>query len=123
MKLGNTVKKLRKERHLTLSDLSKQSGIQMATLSRIENHKANGSVNNYFRIAEALDMKLSELFLEYENDCGDEYDFSSRRCSANLAGSEFKENLFKEAQIPQNLKDILGEASSINIKMVSVNFK
>jgi transcriptional regulator with XRE-family HTH domain len=68
MKFGSTIKKLRKAKKLTLSDVSRESGIQMATLSRIENNKMTGSVNNHFGLAKALGLKLSELFKEFEKD-------------------------------------------------------
>ena len=68
MNFGNTIKKLRKTKNLTLSDISKQSGIQLATLSRIENNKMTGSLKNHLRLAKALGLKLSELFEEYEKD-------------------------------------------------------
>lgn len=68
MNIGQTIKKLRKERKLKLSDISKKSGIQLATLSRIENNKMTGSIKNHSGVAKALGFKLSRLFEEYEKD-------------------------------------------------------
>ena len=68
MNFGKTIRKLRKVRKLTLSDISRQSGVQLATLSRIENHKTTGSLQDHFRIANALGLKLSDLIREYENN-------------------------------------------------------
>jgi len=68
MKFGSTLRKLRRDRKLTLSDIARKSGIQMATLSRIENNKMTGSLNNHFELAKALGLKLSELFQEFERD-------------------------------------------------------
>jgi len=66
MKFGNTIKKLRKEKKLTLTDVSEQSGIQLATLSRIENNKMTGSVKSHVKIAKALGLRPSQLFKEFE---------------------------------------------------------
>jgi len=64
MKIGNTIKRLRKQKVMTLKDMAKLTGIQAATLSRIENDKIEGGLNTYMLIAGGLDMKLSELFAE-----------------------------------------------------------
>jgi len=55
---------------MTLKDMSKITGIQTGSLSRIENEKANGSINTYMLIAGGLDLKLSELFAAIESDGG-----------------------------------------------------
>jgi len=68
MKFGDTIKKLRKEKKLTLTDVSEQSGIQLATLSRIENNKMTGSVKSHVKIAKTLGLRPSQLFEEFEKD-------------------------------------------------------
>jgi len=50
--------------------MSKITGIQTATLSRIENDKMEGGLNTYMLIAGGLDLKLSELFAAIESDGG-----------------------------------------------------
>ena len=70
MKIGNTIKRLRKQKRMTLKDMSKITGVQTATLSRIENDKMDGSLNVYMLIAGGLDLKLSELFAAIEEDGG-----------------------------------------------------
>ena len=76
-------------------------------------------MKNYFRIAKALDLKLSDLIKEYEDESNPEYNFALRRGSVFPAGND----LFEEESVSKNLKNLLGEASSISIKMVSVNIK
>lgn len=66
--LGNTIRRLRTERGLTLIELSDKTGIQPATLSRMENNKMVGSLDAFNALAEAFKMKLSELFQECEKD-------------------------------------------------------
>lgn len=70
MKIGNTIKRLRKQKVMTLKDMSNLTGIQVATLSRIENDKMDGGLNTYMLIAGGLDLKLSQLFVEIEKDGG-----------------------------------------------------
>jgi DNA-binding XRE family transcriptional regulator len=66
LKIGESLRILRQQRNLTLGELSKRSGVQPATLSRIENNKALGSLKNYLSIANAFGIKLSQLFSELE---------------------------------------------------------
>lgn len=68
IRLGTTIKRLRKAQKLTLTELARRSGIQMATLSRLENNKMAGTLNCHIELARALGMKLSEFFEEYEKD-------------------------------------------------------
>jgi len=58
MKVGSTIKRLRKQKVMTLEDMAKLTGIQSATLSRIENDLMDGSLNTFMLIAGGLDMKL-----------------------------------------------------------------
>lgn len=66
IKLGTALRKLRTEHNMTLVQLSQLSGVQIATLSRMENDKAVGHLESYYKIAEAYGLKLSELFREIE---------------------------------------------------------
>jgi len=70
MSIGNTIKRLRKKKGITLKDMAKLTGIQVATLSRIENDKMEGDLNTYMLIAGGLDLKLSQLFAAIEEDGG-----------------------------------------------------
>jgi len=63
LKMGESLRNLRQRRNLNLGELSKISSVQPATLSRMENNKAVGSLKSYFCIAKALGLKLSELFV------------------------------------------------------------
>jgi len=65
--IGNNLQRLRTQRRLSLTELSKQSGVQMATLSRIENNKMTGTLESHMAIAKVLDIPLSELY-EHSSD-------------------------------------------------------
>lgn len=60
--LGNRIRDLRKSRRLTLVEVAKSTGIDQATLSRIENGKMTGTLDSHRRIAESLGIRLTELY-------------------------------------------------------------
>jgi len=62
MHVGEIVKKLRKEKKMTLLELSEKSGVALATLSRIENGKMTGTLESHMKICEALDIALPDLY-------------------------------------------------------------
>lgn len=62
MKVGNRVREIRKAKKITLVELSKQTGIAQATLSRIETGTMTGTVESHRKIAEALGLSLAELY-------------------------------------------------------------
>lgn len=64
--MGGSLRALRQGRRMSLKVMSKLSGVQSATLSRMENNKRLGSLKNYMCIAKALGLKLSELFAAIE---------------------------------------------------------
>jgi transcriptional regulator with XRE-family HTH domain len=62
MLIGNKIRDLRKAKRMTLTDLSKESGIQLATLSRIENNKMTGTLQSHMSIAKALGVNITEFY-------------------------------------------------------------
>lgn len=62
MKLGDKIRKLRKQKKLTLGELSEASRVALATISRIESNVMTGTVESHYRIAMALELTLSELY-------------------------------------------------------------
>ncbi|MBF0493610.1 MAG: helix-turn-helix transcriptional regulator [Candidatus Omnitrophica bacterium] len=68
MKIGNKIKAIRKEKHITLLELSKESGVALATLSRIENNKMLGTIKAHDSICKALGVNLADIYKEVENE-------------------------------------------------------
>ena len=64
---GSSLRILRRKRNMRLNRLSELSGIQIATLSRMETNKMIGTLKSYANIAKVLRLKISELFFELEN--------------------------------------------------------
>ena len=62
MNIAEVLKKLRKEKHISLVELAQKSGVAIATLSRIENGKMTGTIQSHEKIAEALEIPLPELY-------------------------------------------------------------
>ena len=60
--LGTNIQSLRKQRKLTLVDVSRRTGIDVATLSRIENGRMTGTLQSHMAIAKALDVHLPQLY-------------------------------------------------------------
>ena len=60
--LGERIRSIRKARHLTIVDVAKGSGIDQATLSRIENGKMTGTLDSHRRSAVVLGLRLPELY-------------------------------------------------------------
>jgi transcriptional regulator with XRE-family HTH domain len=63
MYIGERLKKLRKEKSLSLTALAKKSGVQLASLSRIENKKMTGTLDSHMKIAMALGVPLTDLYM------------------------------------------------------------
>ena len=60
--LGQSLKDIRKQRGMTLTDASEKTGLPVSTLSKIENNKMSLSYDKLLRICNALDVDISELF-------------------------------------------------------------
>jgi len=62
MYIGKRLKELRKTQGMSLSDLAQRSGVQIATLSRIEHMKMSGTLESHMNIAKALGVDITQLF-------------------------------------------------------------
>lgn len=62
--LAGNLRRLRIARHLSLSELARATAISKATLSSIENARANPTVETLASLAQALRVSLSELLEE-----------------------------------------------------------
>jgi transcriptional regulator with XRE-family HTH domain len=60
--LGVHIQEIRKLRRISLTELARNSGVQIATLSRIENDKMTGTLESHLNIAKALGIDITELY-------------------------------------------------------------
>ena len=63
--LARTIKKYRKDRKLTMEQLSEKSGINLSTLKKYETDNRNPKLEQLSKIAEALEVSVFE-FLDIE---------------------------------------------------------
>ncbi len=68
MKVGRRIRQLRKDKDMTLEELSEKSGVALATLSRMENNKMTGTLDSHYRISKALSCSLSEFYHDVEDE-------------------------------------------------------
>ncbi len=62
MRVEILLKEKRKERNLTLAQLSEKTGISTTHINDIENNIKEPSISMMIRIAKALDLKIEDLY-------------------------------------------------------------
>lgn len=62
MYIGKRLKELRTSKGMSLTELAEKSGVQIATLSRIENMKMTGTIESHMNIARALEVDITQLY-------------------------------------------------------------
>ena len=62
MFIGQKIRALRQERKMKLIDLAEKTGVQIATLSRMEHGKMTGTLSSHIKIAKALQVELTDLY-------------------------------------------------------------
>ncbi|MEW5818248.1 MAG: XRE family transcriptional regulator, partial [Spirochaetota bacterium] len=63
-KIGENIRDIRKRIGITLDDLAEKVGITKSTLSKIETGKTSTPINTMLRIANALEVDITEFFLK-----------------------------------------------------------
>ena len=63
--IGQNIRRIRKERELTLKQLSRRTGLSVSLLSQIERAESSASVSSLYKISVALSVKLTVLFGDY----------------------------------------------------------
>jgi len=64
MYIGKKLKELRKSKGISLTELAETSGVQIATLSRIEHMKMTGTIESHMSIAKALEVDITQLYTD-----------------------------------------------------------
>lgn len=62
MYIGKRLKEIRQAQGMSLTALAEKSGVQIATLSRMENLKMTGTLESHMRIAQALGVDITHLY-------------------------------------------------------------
>ncbi len=66
MYIGKTLRHIRKSKKISLTELSEKSGVQIATLSRIEHLKMVGTLESHINIAKVLEIDVTELYQDID---------------------------------------------------------
>ena len=64
-RIGEIVRRLRKENALTLKQLARRTGLSPSLLSQIERAESSASVSSLYKIATGLGVKITVLFGEF----------------------------------------------------------
>ncbi len=67
-KPGAILKALRKQKHWTLSDVSKRTGLPVSTLSKLENDKGSLTYDTLLRLCDGLKIDISVFFNAANSD-------------------------------------------------------
>jgi two-component system OmpR family response regulator len=60
--IGDTIRSMRKEKELTLKQMSRRTGLSISLLSQIERAESSPSISSLYKIAIALEAKIQHLF-------------------------------------------------------------
>src|SRR5260370_4093374 len=82
--VGETLRRLRKERHLTLEELGAQAGLGRGQLSRIENGRQHATLKTLAKILSSQGGSRREFFRRY--DLGESQKIQVERTSASGPG-------------------------------------
>ena len=63
--IGQRIREERRKKQLTLKQMHKRAGLSVSLLSQIERAESSASVSSLFKIANALDVRISELFGDF----------------------------------------------------------
>ena len=63
--IGVNIRAARKSRSLTLKQMSRRTGLSVSLLSQIERAESSASVSSLFKLARALECRLTDFFGEY----------------------------------------------------------
>ena len=60
--IGDTIRTLRKEKELTLKQMSRRTNLSVSLLSQIERAESSASISSLYKVAVALETRISQLF-------------------------------------------------------------
>lgn len=89
--IGSTLRSLRKEKGLSLMELSKKAGCSISYLSMVENGKVNPSVSKLKKITDVLGITIIELF--YSQGAENYIIRREKRIKGDFSGSKVRVEL------------------------------
>jgi transcriptional regulator with XRE-family HTH domain len=107
--VGETLRRLRKERHLTLEDLGAQAGLGRGQLSRIENGRQHATLKTLAKILASQGVSRREFFRRY--DLVESEKIEVERTSSPQEGSAYPIGT-SAAALPGEIKEALGRVEA-----------
>ncbi len=68
LSIGEQIRSIRKEKGMTINEISKETGFTASFISQFERNKTKGSVASIQKIASALNINVSSLFHGTQNE-------------------------------------------------------
>lgn len=59
--IGSNIRRLRKERDLTLKQMARRTGLSVSLLSQIERAESSASISSLYKVAAALNVRLTDF--------------------------------------------------------------
>jgi transcriptional regulator with XRE-family HTH domain len=107
--VGETLRRLRKERHLTLEDLGAQAGLGRGQLSRIENGRQFATLKTLAKILASQKVTRREFFRRY--DLVESEKIEVERTSSPQEGAAYPLGT-NAAALPGEIKEALGRVEA-----------
>nr|WP_217910104.1 response regulator [Pseudenhygromyxa sp. WMMC2535] len=63
--IGRRIREVRRQKGLTLKQMGRRTNLSVSLLSQIERAESSASVSSLFKIANSLDVRISELFGDF----------------------------------------------------------
>ncbi len=108
--VGETLRRLRKERGKTLDQLGREAGLGRGQLSRIENGHQTATLATLAKILGSQGVSRREFFRRY--DLVESEEIANQRSSAEGAGES-------SSRWPEEVREVLGKVESF----INVNFQ
>jgi transcriptional regulator with XRE-family HTH domain len=101
--IGETLRRLRREHHLTLEELGEAAELGRGQLSRIENHKQEATLSTLAKILKCQGVSRREFFRRYDLVEAEAREVKRQETGGNLAEGEW----------PEEIRQVLSKIESV----------
>jgi transcriptional regulator with XRE-family HTH domain len=111
--IGDRLRALREEKHLSRGDIEKRSGLRYCYICRVENGHTVPAVKTLEKMARALDVPIYRLF--YEGDVPPKF---SNRLKHRVTDDVVWDSFGKSARYMRKLRDLLGRMDEDDRRLI-----